>query len=64
MNSVSYPNFRSWQAQNSALSNVGIYTGASFNLASGDGAVVELVQLLDVRLAEFVLALRGDPDDH
>ena len=38
MNPVSYPNFRSWQAQNSALSNIGVYTGASFNLASGDGA--------------------------
>ena len=38
MNSVSYPNFRSWQADNRALSSVGLYTGASFNLASGDGA--------------------------
>src|SRR3954466_10444152 len=38
MNSVSYPNFRSWQADNRTLENVGIYTGASFNLASGDGA--------------------------
>ena len=38
MNSVSYPNFRSWQAQNRTLENVGNYTGASFNLASGDGA--------------------------
>jgi putative ABC transport system permease protein len=38
MNSVSYPNFRSWQAQNRTLENVGVYTGASFNLASGDGA--------------------------
>ncbi len=42
MNSVSYPNFRSWQAQNRTLANVGVYTGASFNLASGDGA--EFVQ--------------------
>jgi putative ABC transport system permease protein len=38
MNTVSYPNFRSWQAENSTLESVGIYTGASFNLASGDGA--------------------------
>jgi len=38
MNSVSYPNFRSWQAQNRTLTNIGIYTGASFNLAAGDGA--------------------------
>jgi putative ABC transport system permease protein len=38
MNSVSYPNFRSWQAENRMLENVGIYTGTSFNLASGDGA--------------------------
>jgi putative ABC transport system permease protein len=38
MNTVSYPNFRSWQADNRSLSTVGIYTGASFNLASGDGA--------------------------
>jgi putative ABC transport system permease protein len=38
MNSVSYPNFRSWQAQSRTLENVGNFTGASFNLASGDGA--------------------------
>jgi putative ABC transport system permease protein len=38
MNSVSYPNFRSWQSDNRTLESVGIYTGASFNLASGDGA--------------------------
>jgi hypothetical protein len=38
MNTVSYPNFRSWQADNRTLSNVGIYTGASFNLASSDAA--------------------------
>ncbi|MGE5732551.1 MAG: ABC transporter permease, partial [Gemmatimonas sp.] len=38
MNSVSYPNFRSWQAENRTLENVGIYTGTSFNLASGEGA--------------------------
>ena len=37
MNSVSYPNFRSWQAENRTLANVGIYTGASFNLANGEG---------------------------
>jgi putative ABC transport system permease protein len=35
---VSYPNFRSWQADNRTLESVGIYSGASFNLASGDGA--------------------------
>ncbi len=38
MNTVSYPNFRSWQAQNRTLSNIGIYTGTSFNLSNGDGA--------------------------
>ena len=38
MNSVSYPNFRTWQAQNRTLTNVGVYTGTSYNLASGDGA--------------------------
>jgi putative ABC transport system permease protein len=38
MNTVSYPNFRSWQAENRSLSNVGIYTGTSFNLANGEGA--------------------------
>jgi putative ABC transport system permease protein len=38
MNSVSYPNFRSWQAENRTLSDIGIYTGASYNLANGDGA--------------------------
>ncbi|HVX39994.1 MAG TPA: ABC transporter permease [Gemmatimonadaceae bacterium] len=38
MNSLSYPNFRSWQAQNRTLSNIGLYTGTSFNLAAGDGA--------------------------
>ncbi|HEX4682913.1 MAG TPA: ABC transporter permease [Gemmatimonadaceae bacterium] len=38
MNSVSYPNFRSWQADNRSLESVAAYTGASFNLASGDGA--------------------------
>ncbi len=38
MNTVSYPNFRSWQAQNRTLESVAIYTGTSYNLASGDGA--------------------------
>ena len=38
MNSVSYPNFRSWQAGNHTLSNVGIYTSTSYNLANSDGA--------------------------
>ena len=38
MNVVSYPNFRSWQAENRTLTNIGIYTGASFNLANGEGA--------------------------
>jgi len=38
MNTVSYPNFRSWQAENRALESVGNYTGASYNLATGDGA--------------------------
>ncbi|MFI5228968.1 MAG: ABC transporter permease [Gemmatimonadales bacterium] len=39
MNSVSYPNFRSWQSDNRTLSDIGIYAGASYNLANGDGAV-------------------------
>ena len=38
MNSVSYPNFRSWQADNRTLANLGMYQGTSFNLAVGDGA--------------------------
>ena len=38
MNTVSYPNFRSWQADNRTLSDVGIYQGSSYNLASGDRA--------------------------
>ncbi len=38
MNTVSYPNFRSWQAENRMLANVGIYTSAAFNLAAGDGS--------------------------
>jgi putative ABC transport system permease protein len=38
MNTVSYPNFRSWQAGARTLENIGIYTGASFNMATGDGA--------------------------
>ena len=38
MNSVSYPNFRSWQAENRTLESVGLWTGSSYNLATGDGA--------------------------
>ena len=38
MNTVSYPNFRSWQADNRTLANVAAFSGASFNLASADGA--------------------------
>jgi putative ABC transport system permease protein len=38
MNSTSYPNFRSWQADNKTLESIGMYGGNSFNLASGDGA--------------------------
>src|SRR3954464_15074172 len=38
MNSVSYPNFRSWQAENRTLESIGVYSGASFNLANSDGA--------------------------
>ena len=38
MNVVSYPNFRSWQAENRTLESVGFYGGASYNLATGDGA--------------------------
>jgi putative ABC transport system permease protein len=38
MNSVSYPNFRSWQAENRSLESVGLYSGTSYNLATGDGA--------------------------
>jgi len=38
MNAVSYPNFRTWQAENRTLESVGIYGGASYNLATGDGA--------------------------
>src|SRR5688572_1893154 len=38
MNTVSYPNFRSWQAENRTLESVGLYTGTSYNLATGDGA--------------------------
>jgi len=38
MNTVSYPNFRSWQADNRSLSGIGIYTGNSFNLASDGGS--------------------------
>ncbi len=38
MNTVSYPNFRSWQGDNRTLESVGIYTGNSYNLASDDAA--------------------------
>lgn len=38
MNTVSYPNFRSWQAENRTLANIGSYTGQSYNLATGDAA--------------------------
>ena len=38
MNSVSYPNFRSWQAENRTLESVGLWSGTSYNLATGDGA--------------------------
>jgi putative ABC transport system permease protein len=38
MNTVSYPNFRSWQSDNRTLADVGIYTGASFNMSKGEGA--------------------------
>lgn len=38
MNSVSYPNFRTWQAENHTLSDVGMYGGSAFNLARDDGA--------------------------
>ena len=38
MNTVSYPNFRTWQADNRTLESVGIYSGSSLNLATGDGA--------------------------
>ena len=38
MNSVSYPNFRSWQAETRTLESVGLWTGTSYNLATGDGA--------------------------
>ncbi|MGH7653298.1 MAG: ABC transporter permease, partial [Gemmatimonadaceae bacterium] len=38
MNSVSYPNFRSWQEANQTFESMGIYSGASFNLAKDDGA--------------------------
>src|SRR5881392_2294193 len=35
MNSTSYPNFRSWQADNRTLESIGVYGGSSFNLANG-----------------------------
>src|SRR5215218_6896856 len=37
-NSVSYPNFRSWQEENRTLESMGAYTGSSFNLATEDAA--------------------------
>jgi len=38
MNTVSSPNFRSWQADTRTLSDIGMYAGKSYNLASGDRA--------------------------
>lgn len=38
MNSVSYPNFRSWQAESRSFAAMGIYSGASYNLADAGGA--------------------------
>jgi putative ABC transport system permease protein len=38
MNTVSYANFRSWQAGARTLESMGIYTGASFNLSSDGNA--------------------------
>ncbi len=38
MNTVSYPNFRSWEAENRTLSSVSSYQGSSFNLAASDAA--------------------------
>jgi putative ABC transport system permease protein len=38
MNSVSYPNFVSWQHDNRTFESMGVYSGTSYNLASGDGA--------------------------
>jgi putative ABC transport system permease protein len=37
-NSVSYPNFRSWQEQNRTFESMGAYTGNSFNLSTEDAA--------------------------
>ncbi len=37
MNSVSHPNFRSWQEGNRSLS-IAAYNGSSYNLSNGDGA--------------------------
>jgi len=51
MNSVSYPNFRSWQAENRTLESIAIYTGNSFNLATGDGA--DFVQGANVSWTAF-----------
>jgi putative ABC transport system permease protein len=42
MNSVSYPNFRSWQAENRTLESIAIYTSTSYNLAtSGDADYIQ-----------------------
>ncbi len=38
MNSVSYPNFRSWQSDNRSLESIGVYSSTAYNLATGDGA--------------------------
>ena len=38
MNTVSYPNFRDFQSQNRTLESMGLYSGAGYNLANGDGA--------------------------
>jgi putative ABC transport system permease protein len=51
MNSVSYPNFRSWQAENRTLESAGIYTGSSYNLATGGAA--EYVQGANVSWTMF-----------
>lgn len=57
MNSVSYPNFRSWQADNRTVESMGIYSGASYNLAVGDGA--DYVQGATVSWTMFHVLGRG-----
>src|ERR1043165_2422243 len=37
-NPVSYPNYLSWQKENKTLESMGMYGGASYNLAIGEGA--------------------------